>query len=556
MTKVPCGFEPIGGARLSERFSTENGKSRYALVRLSDVWEHVPEHSLAPVLEKTPYAKAQYVKLTDRSIAFKFDSLKDAERAVKHPNPAIARETLDLLGPSEFMKATEWVRLAGASEPRHFVHPLEGQVVLEVTTSERLTSNAVAQSYYAALEFLDENLGRNQVRALIRLQDAADTIFTNEFGSGFRFRLEVDLLRVAAELKTDHRGTRIGRGMWSMTVVDYTQPGVEPVQNTALMALVPRPRQSTTALTPRRGGRNADDAANAINLRNIRDGVDVRTTVMVRNIPNKMDTHGLHDILQKLAFGRFDFVYLRIDFRNGFNVGYAFVNFSTAIDIVSFHERLVAHGWPRDFGSGKSPAMSYATVQGPEALVEKFRNSSVMLETFDYRPRLFHTRESATRTASQTNRKFMPRVGDELAFPGPNNEAKLQRSRQNAETQGLWAAHTREDQRRARHTIYDRGNPNAIAMLPPAASSTALTVRPGGYDMPSARYSSATTMQSAIMTPPSTSFNTDGFQSMPFTPFSSFQSVQPTSNNQLVRYGGQFQGSPANHGNRFGGRRS
>ncbi|KAK8179801.1 uncharacterized protein BKA78DRAFT_348078 [Phyllosticta capitalensis] len=54
--------------------------------------------------------------------------------------------------------------------------------------------------------------------------------------------------------------------------------------------VVPRPRQSTTALTPRRGGRNADDAAKAINLRNIRDGVDVCTTVMVRNIPNKMDT--------------------------------------------------------------------------------------------------------------------------------------------------------------------------------------------------------------------------------------------------------------------------
>ncbi|KAK8202340.1 hypothetical protein IWZ01DRAFT_545872 [Phyllosticta capitalensis] len=63
------------------------------------------------------------------------------------------------------------------------------------------------------------------------------------------------------------------------------------IANTALMSLVvPRPRQSTTALTPRRDSRNADDAANAINLRNIRDGVDVRTTVMVRNIPNKMDT--------------------------------------------------------------------------------------------------------------------------------------------------------------------------------------------------------------------------------------------------------------------------
>ncbi|KAL1381648.1 hypothetical protein HDK64DRAFT_258909 [Phyllosticta capitalensis] len=65
----------------------------------------------------------------------------------------------------------------------------------------------------------------------------------------------------------------------------------------------------------------------------------------------------------------------------------------------------------------------------------------------------------------------------ERPLPGPNNEAKLKRSRQNAETQGLWAAHTREDQRRARHTTYDWGNPNAIAMLHPPASSTALTKR-------------------------------------------------------------------------------
>ncbi|KAL1381618.1 hypothetical protein HDK64DRAFT_258882 [Phyllosticta capitalensis] len=125
---------------------------------------------------KTPCAKAQYVKLTDRTIAFKFDSLKDAERAVKHPNPAIARETLDLLGPSELMKTSEW-------------------------------------SYCAtALEFLDENLGRNQVRALMCLADAADTIFTNDCCLGLslqQWRFGVALLRVAAELNADQRGTRM-----------------------------------------------------------------------------------------------------------------------------------------------------------------------------------------------------------------------------------------------------------------------------------------------------------------------------------------------------------
>ncbi|KAK8222734.1 hypothetical protein HDK90DRAFT_515800 [Phyllosticta capitalensis] len=52
------------------------------------------------------------------------------------------------------------------------------------------------------------------------------------------------------------------------------------------------------------------------------------------------------------------------------------------------------------------------------------------------------------------------------------------------------------------------------------------------------------------MTPPSgNSFNLGGFRCTQFTPFSSYQSFQPESNNQLVRYGGQFQGPPANNGN-------
>ncbi|KAK7539032.1 RNA recognition motif 2-domain-containing protein [Phyllosticta citricarpa] len=471
---VPSHLESFSNARLSQRFSTEHGITRYVIVRLHDSYDRIGEHVLQPVVERTVYKKAQRVKIASRIIAFFFDSLSQAEMAVKPTSHEMARELNDLLGPGEFLSIAEWLRLCGPSDPRPIVHPYEGQVVLEITTAQdNLNEESVADAYYAALEFLDEHLGRNQVRAFMRLRDAPGQVFRNDHGHGFRFRLEVDMLRVADDLKKDHEGTMVGTTKWTVTVVDYSPAGMQVVQNTGLVSM--RFTRQSTALVPRRARHNDENGANAIALDHIREGVDVRTTVMVRNIPNKMDTYQLEDLLRKLSFGRYDFVYLRIDFRNGFNVGYAFVNFASAMDVVNFCERLVAHGWPGDLGSGKSPALSYATVQGVEALVEKFRNSSVMLELHHCRPRLFHTRETAFRFSEKTGLPFFDEIGKELPFPPANNDAKLQRSRQNAETQGLWPAHTREDQRRARHTTYDRGNPNATVRSVPSRSATQST---------------------------------------------------------------------------------
>ncbi|KAK8202328.1 hypothetical protein IWZ01DRAFT_487018 [Phyllosticta capitalensis] len=50
LSQVPCGFEPIGGARLSERFSIDFCNQERAL-NLSILTVSGPEHSLAPVLE-------------------------------------------------------------------------------------------------------------------------------------------------------------------------------------------------------------------------------------------------------------------------------------------------------------------------------------------------------------------------------------------------------------------------------------------------------------------------------------------------------------------------
>jgi hypothetical protein len=56
--------------------------------------------------------------------------------------------------------------------------------------------------------------------------------------------------------------------------------------------------------------------------------------VMLRNIPNKLNQAQLKAIIDECSFGRYDFMYLRIDFSNDCNVGYAFINFCDVSPIV------------------------------------------------------------------------------------------------------------------------------------------------------------------------------------------------------------------------------
>ncbi|KAF9641199.1 RNA recognition motif 2 [Lasiodiplodia theobromae] len=77
--------------------------------------------------------------------------------------------------------------------------------------------------------------------------------------------------------------------------------------------------------------------------------------------------YDLQALLNTWVRGKFDFLYLHINFANMCNVGYAFVNFDMPMTIVEVKQKLDAHGWPwpGHLGSTKRAAMSYATVQGP-----------------------------------------------------------------------------------------------------------------------------------------------------------------------------------------------
>lgn len=162
----------------------------------------------------------------------------------------------------------------------------------------------------------------------------------------------------------------------------------------------------------------------------------------------------LKTILDEVCFGTYDFLYLRIDFKSGCNVGYAFINFADVGGMIALIDRIERRCWTA-YRSSKAAEISYATIQGREALVQKFRNSSVMQETPFCRPRLFLPYVDA-----EISEKLRF-TGTEQPFPRPDNLSKLQRSMDSARSVGLYPPHgySAVTEHRNRASAYDRGTP-------------------------------------------------------------------------------------------------
>jgi hypothetical protein len=140
-------------------------------------------------------------------------------------------------------------------------------------------------------------------------------------------------------------------------------------------------------------GESANDFE--INIEAIQSGADIRTTLMIRNIPNKYTQKVLLRIIDLCFKDKYDFFYLPIDYKHRCNVGYAFINFcdeSYRESIPLFHELFNDKKWDK-FNSEKICRISYARLQGQDALLEHFKSSSVMQQHKQLRP--FFTRQGS-----------------------------------------------------------------------------------------------------------------------------------------------------------------
>ena len=104
-----------------------------------------------------------------------------------------------------------------------------------------------------------------------------------------------------------------------------------------------------------------------INLDNIISGIDQRTTVMIRHIPNKYTTKTLMEELDTICKNRYDFFYLPLDNENNCNLGYAFINFINPLHIVHFYHIFKQRKW-RFFKSHKECDLTFAKFQGKSEL--------------------------------------------------------------------------------------------------------------------------------------------------------------------------------------------
>jgi hypothetical protein len=116
---------------------------------------------------------------------------------------------------------------------------------------------------------------------------------------------------------------------------------------------------------------------NKINLIDIIQFKDKRTTLMIKNIPNKYTLSSLLDEINIHFKNTYDIFYLPIDYINKCNLGFAFINFVEPLHIILFYEIYRGKKWKK-FNSDKICELLYAKIQGRNELISHFEKGKVL----------------------------------------------------------------------------------------------------------------------------------------------------------------------------------
>ena len=119
---------------------------------------------------------------------------------------------------------------------------------------------------------------------------------------------------------------------------------------------------------------NIEPSFFVINLDNILKGIDKRTTIMIRHIPNKYSYQDLLEEINMVCKDNYDFLYLPLDSDNNCNLGYAFINFINPLHIIYFYNAFKSRKWLH-YNSYKECDLSFAKYQGKNELTSNIERN-------------------------------------------------------------------------------------------------------------------------------------------------------------------------------------
>lgn len=126
------------------------------------------------------------------------------------------------------------------------------------------------------------------------------------------------------------------------------------------------------------------------------DSLTGRTTLMIRNLPNKYQASDVMKLLKSVGLeASFDFLYVPLDFRNAANLGYAFINMVEPKDTLALFEAFAGKRWDEK-GSKKVCEIKWARLQGKERLIAHFKEAKFPSRERRFVPLVWGTRKTVS----------------------------------------------------------------------------------------------------------------------------------------------------------------
>jgi hypothetical protein len=116
--------------------------------------------------------------------------------------------------------------------------------------------------------------------------------------------------------------------------------------------------------------KNTNDSSKyIIHIENIFKGKDKRTTLIIRNIPNKYTISSLLQDINQYFNHKYNVIYLPLDINNQSNLGYGFIDFIDPMHIPLFYEIFNGKNWLK-YNSFKICQLAYSKCQGKDELIK------------------------------------------------------------------------------------------------------------------------------------------------------------------------------------------